>query len=362
MSIPENISPDYPTQLSFMFRCRCRAHPESCDENDDLGLLNCFVSFSQRSVDGAMFQQAVVLVSHWAVPQLSFQLLFRLDEAYFSGVVMRDQNSDVFVDRNKVLSGIADNAIAVAEIEFSSWPYPSLSGKPQELPFLGESIQCTLPVVSGYHVGLGMNFEGINLISLFGPLGLLQHIISLWALVITGETVLVLATSRSQCSEVAVALSTLARPMTYSGDLRPCIVSASSDCVTLGRHARDQERAASPKGRSKTKVKETAAFPPSSIWIGSIPEDLPATVNRDLKGLPRGMIIGTEDASLLKTFDRFTTVLFLPPPEIFLELDSLRKGLNKQSAADVSVLKEKDSFVKCMDDWIRYFRACYVIL
>jgi hypothetical protein len=70
--------------------------------------------------------------------------------------------------------------------------------------------------------------------------------------------------------------------------------------------------------------------------------------------LPSGVIVGTEDTALLQTFNRFTAVLFLPPPELCLELDSLRKGLSSKNAADVSVLTDKESFSSCMDRWIRY--------
>ena len=54
--------------------------------------------------------------------------------------------------------------------------------------------------------GLSSTWSGINIISLLGPLGLVPHLFTLWELLITGQDIVVLASSPSQASDVVLAL------------------------------------------------------------------------------------------------------------------------------------------------------------
>jgi hypothetical protein len=55
-------------------------------------------------------------------------------------------------------------------------------------------------------ISFAPTFSSINLISLLGPLGLIQHVFTLWELLITGQDIFVIASTPSQCSEIVLAL------------------------------------------------------------------------------------------------------------------------------------------------------------
>lgn len=55
-------------------------------------------------------------------------------------------------------------------------------------------------------ISFAPTFSSINLISLLGPLGLIQHVFTLWELLITGQDIIVIASTPSQCSEIVLAL------------------------------------------------------------------------------------------------------------------------------------------------------------
>ena len=192
-------------ELSFMFRVRnesgesnesdTHTHTlQSTHSSENLSFYNCFASFWQRPrglddnnnnpSSSSMYRQAVVLVSHWPIPQLAFQLLFKLDEAFFLHVLnirppidASDSESieNSSIEFRKQQQTAAENLVSVAELQFSMWPEPAAGSL--VLPFMGEMIQYALPAAlpSVYTSSLGVMFEGINIISLLGPLGLLLY-------------------------------------------------------------------------------------------------------------------------------------------------------------------------------------------
>ena len=55
-------------------------------------------------------------------------------------------------------------------------------------------------------ISFAPTFSSINLISLLGPLGLIQHVFTLWELLITGQDIIIITSTPSQCSEIVLAL------------------------------------------------------------------------------------------------------------------------------------------------------------
>ena len=115
-----------------------REETHSVDDHDK-EFLNCFVSFVQRprDTDGTCFKQAVIITSHFAIPQIAFRLLFRLDESFLRPLVSGSSNeSDSHHEAAK-------NLVMLASVEFRKWPIPS-AGQ-MVFPFMGEAIQYSFP-------------------------------------------------------------------------------------------------------------------------------------------------------------------------------------------------------------------------
>lgn len=73
------------------------------------------------------------------------------------------------------------------------------------------------------------SFSGVNIVSTFGPLGLLPHLHRLWEVVASGSNILVYCQYPSIASQVVIGLASLIAPINYAGDLRPYISSYDLD-------------------------------------------------------------------------------------------------------------------------------------
>jgi hypothetical protein len=118
----------------------------SSSYNDDF--LNCFVSFSQRPEEKdpntlCFYREALVIVSHWPIPQLAFKLLSQLEETHFVNVInkkIESTNDDPtsMEEFGKFLKVSAENLTVVADENFSKWGIPSPHNLNINLPFMGE--------------------------------------------------------------------------------------------------------------------------------------------------------------------------------------------------------------------------------
>ncbi len=80
--------------------------------------------------------------------------------------------------------------------QLDMWPTP-LPGTNLSMPFFGEMLQFSIPrdniyAQDGVNMNFGTIFDGFNLVSMLGPLGLIQHIWSLWEMVIKGKNIVIL--------------------------------------------------------------------------------------------------------------------------------------------------------------------------
>ena len=111
--------------------------------------LNCFVSFSQRPEEKdpntlCFYREALVIVSHWPIPQLAFKLLSQLEETHFVNVINKNIESTTNDDPRyleefgEFLKVTAENLTVVADENFSKWGIPSPHNLNINLPFMGE--------------------------------------------------------------------------------------------------------------------------------------------------------------------------------------------------------------------------------
>jgi len=318
LAIPDSLRGSKEQELNFMFRCRDKS-PGT--DGQGLTYYNCYVSYRQRSSvsvtdkSANLNRQSLVLVSKWPYPQLAFRVLSKLDEALFWQVGATGSAGGA--------AGSDDAECSVQALlmagfgQFHMWPRPARNFG-FSLPFLGEMLQYSTPqdmyARDGINLNLGSAFDGVNLVSMFGPLGILQHIWVLWEMVITGRNIVILATSPTQCSEVTIALASLLSPRSYEGNLRPYITVHDSDVNAIAKHAEmcynRQQRGA-----------QSGEKPHSST----------------------GSIVGITDASLLNQFDFFDIALFLVPQRTHGEVDTVFKGLHSKNAALLKLIKSDAS-------------------
>lgn len=180
-------------------------------------------------------------------------------------------------------------------------------------------------------------FTQSNIISVFGPLGLLPHLWSFWELLMTGKDIIIVSEQPSLCSEVAIALSGLAQPNGFQGELWPYISSRGSDADDIGRALTDKNKSfddavvQSKKGSSKSKSNY-----------------------KDLLNRPRrSMIIGITNPSLIKKLGEVAAVIFASPSPV--AMFGLRRYSSKLSAA-MRLYKGGDSFTSPGDFYLSSYK------
>jgi hypothetical protein len=144
-----------------------------------------------------------------------------------------------------------------------------------------------------------------NLVSVFGPLGLLPHLWALWELLMTGRDIVVVSELPSLCSEVAIALSTLTHPCGFRGELWPYVSARGSEADDIEKTLREKafDNSGSKKQWSKKEYQEL------------------------LRRNRRSVIIGITNPALLKQFGGADAVIFAsysPTPLFGLERYSSR--------------------------------------
>lgn len=171
------------------------------------------------------------------MPYLAYRFLTNLEEALFqilsiSSAMKQEKESSESSssqDRSAVKEEV-HRALQVGINMISSWPAIELSESTPALnlalPLLGEIVQfsvslpcivprslCSIPEPFRFsHMSLGSSVtytSGTNLISQFGPYGLLPHLWVLWELLVQGKNIVVLSHFADACSEMVMALSSL---------------------------------------------------------------------------------------------------------------------------------------------------------
>jgi hypothetical protein len=208
-----------------------------------------------KNIERQTFRQAIILISKWPFPSLAYRLLEKVDEALsFEGSQQSEMNSanrdrsesmesvqtteggwkeiietstpprstvsaantpgSETTDRSSVVAALSNPdgslsslssydvsetivksvfSVAVSQIEL--WPVPA-PGIIVYLSFFGEMLHYMMPsdILTTYGANLSFHhaLTDANLISLFGPLGLVQHIWTLWELLVTGSDWLLL--------------------------------------------------------------------------------------------------------------------------------------------------------------------------
>ncbi|KAK2710691.1 hypothetical protein QYM36_012013 [Artemia franciscana] len=164
-----------------------------------------FVYFRQvkdKSLKRGYFQKSVVVTTKLPFPDFFSKLCGVIAPYYFD-------------DRNPDLHAICR--------EIDGWPAP-LPGQTISLGILGTSTPNSDMSPPSSILSLSMCRTMIARVdpSLFQPLcSLLPYIHLLWELMLTGEPVVVMASSPDACSRLVVALVSLISPLTYCSDYRP---------------------------------------------------------------------------------------------------------------------------------------------
>jgi hypothetical protein len=322
LSMPDCLEP-HTDQHEFLYSFRVRDK-----QNRHSEVMNCFTSFRQcrdGTTKRGFFQQSVVLVSYLPYVCLYHNILTRLsnvlaDLPIFEDILINsniDTNiieednieiSDKTIISSKVApnptSGIIEATLEVAFQHFLQWPSPK-AGIIIRIPFYGEMIDFVVPFndktfdnknIRSFLLNTSLDsglYNSINLVSVLGPCGLLDHIWTLWEMMITGRDILVYSSNAAVCSSIVTALASLLSPLFfYGGDHRPYINPYDTD-VTLLSKASDQKSS-----------KDTC-----SSWG----ESLSHPVN-EIKTSYGTMLIGITNPFLLRSFSRFQCCIFVPNP------------------------------------------------
>ena len=140
-----------------MFRARNKLLSSDDDSSTEAFFYNCYVSYRESvTASGALYRQAVVLVSRWPCPQLAFQILTKLDEACFWQLSQKEKRKGELEAGERPLqsstdaappsSGVGDLAttqgtaqamLQSAISQISSWPPPRPNSR-LHAAFLGE--------------------------------------------------------------------------------------------------------------------------------------------------------------------------------------------------------------------------------
>ena len=186
-----------------------------------------------------------------------------------------------------------------------------------------------------------------NLISVFGPLGLVPHLWGFWEVLMTGKDIVVVAERPSLCSEVVMALSTLARPKGFKGEVWPFVSARGGLADDIGMVLKE-------KAQSIHAVNADKASMGTKKWKPEQHIDL-------LKSARFSCIIGITNPALLKQFDGVSTVIFASPsPVEWFGLDRyssrLSASMRLYDASQSFSAKNKDSTLSCSDFYMASYR------
>lgn len=387
-------------EQKFLFRIRDKTLPGFAFKDEDEEMIgtavtrsteffNCYCFYKQVDAgkDVPPYRQAVVLISKWPFPQLAFNMLDKLEEAINWQLNSIDPSLLEKIDEPVVVNSVegwqefeekttelsldeieeasrtqqqqqsnrdiplqtVENALMAAMSQTNIWPLPC-PGSIMYLNFFGEMLNYVVPndLLNDYSTNL--NFRSvllsINLVSVFGPLGLLQHIWALWELLVMGKDIAVVAPTPALASELVLAIASLLQPVTSIGDLRPYIHGEDSDLMVMAATAQLKQ------------VREQEFEDKTDHFY-------------KIAARKRSMVVGVTDPIALAKLEEFHAVLFIYVPTKNAQLstsDAAYKGLRTKNSADFFALspvpsgpkspvklnskaKQPDSFVSAFHTW-----------
>lgn len=221
--------------------------------------------------------------------------------------------------------------IAIGQIDL--WPVPA-PGIIVYLSFFGEMLHHTMPstaeifntYTAGGNISFHIGLNGINLVSLFGPLGLIQHLWTIWEILVTGQDLVVIAPTPSQASEIVLTIASLVLPHAQLGDIRPYICSDDSDIDVLAA---------------------TAVLKHSQL--DGVNSQIQDTTSK-IAARNKSMIVGICDPTILGRLEEFTAALLIATPSSNLkntnltDSDMIFKGLRTKNAADFHMIRSSTLF------------------
>ncbi|XP_065559019.1 protein DENND6A-like [Artemia franciscana] len=350
-----------------------------------------FVYFRQvkdKSLKRGYFQKSVVVTTKLPFPDFFSKLCGVIAPYYFD-------------DRNPDLHAICR--------EIDGWPAP-LPGQTISLGILGTSIQLTIPASNGINrigtpilsaespsgtpnsdmsppssiLSLSMCRTMIARVepSLFQPLcSLLPYIHLLWELMLTGEPVVVMASSPDACSRLVVALVSLISPLTYCSDYRPFFTihdtefkeytskTQSPPSITLGVTNPFFSKALShwpnvikvadfvgdvsdPTSRLKKvlNLKQLESKPGVCTHYKPYLKRDKAFIKKLLKGVQMGRPAEVQDALLRRHFIELTQSFVIPLERYMAKLMPLQKSVTAFKAVPVLRPFSKEAFLTSLED------------
>lgn len=228
--------PEEITKTTVFYNCYVFYRQEFYGDKKAVGGSNAaasdnLVTFGTAS-DAKLMRQAIVVVTKWPFPQLAYRLLAKLDDGLVWNADASINSSISALNSSAGWKEMASNddpreserssegqsplasphtpgggqvggvdAAAVNTVlmtgyaQIAVWPAPK-PGTQMYLHFLGELLQYTVAhdVLTTYGANLSLSsaFASMNLVTMLGPLGLLQHVWVLWELLVTGESCVLL--------------------------------------------------------------------------------------------------------------------------------------------------------------------------
>jgi hypothetical protein len=150
---------------------------------------------------------------------------------------------------------------------------------------------------------------------------LLQHIWTLWEILVTGQDIVIVAPTAAQCSEIVLGLASLLVPVASVGDFRPYISADDSDVLVLAA---------------------TAQLKCGELDGAGLEENIGRVMSRT-----RSMIVGVTDPSILSKLEDFAVALFVYPPAeeaaYLADSDAVYKGLRTRNTAELFSIKDTSS-------------------
>lgn len=186
-----------------------------------------------------------------------------------------------------------------------------------------------------------------NLISVFGPLGLVPHLWAFWEILMTGRDIVVVAERPSLCSEVVIALSTLAQPKGFRGEVWPFVSARGGLAEDISKMLKEKAQTIDALAAAKSKAGSKKWNPQEHIEL--------------LKTARFSSIIGVTNPALLKQFDGVSTVVFASSsPVSWFGLDRyssrLSASMRVYDSTQTFSEKSKGGNLSCCDFYMSSYR------
>eukprot|EP01037_Dinobryon_pediforme_P034019 gene34019-39740_t len=149
----------------------------------------------------------------------------------------------------------------------------------------------------------------INLLEVLGTLGLIQHLWTLWELIVTGQDIVVVSTNPVHCCELVLALSSLLEPISSVGDVRPFMPAGDKDLLVLAATSHLKVVMRQETDLAQEPVEITTAF-------------------KRLLARNRSIIVGVTDKEALSVLEDFSAAVFVDSGDFMLNLEKEQKFLS----------------------------------